>query len=88
MSNPHDMSTKSTAARLAAAQVKAEALTEALPECRVVMVTTFGRPGYLQRAMAAGAVRPEARKLASGRKETRALVSGPGSCPAIRTRPS
>src|SRR5690625_1982837 len=31
MSNPHDMSTKSTAARLAAAQVKAEALTEALP---------------------------------------------------------
>ena len=29
--NPHDMSTKSTAARLAAAQVKAEALTEALP---------------------------------------------------------
>ena len=33
----------------------AAALTEALPECRVVMVTTFGRPGYLQRAMAAGA---------------------------------
>jgi len=32
------------------------ALTEALPDCRVVMVTTFGRPGYLQRAMAAGAV--------------------------------
>jgi two-component system response regulator DesR len=31
-------------------------LTEAVPECRVVMVTTFGRPGYLQRAMAAGAV--------------------------------
>ena len=30
-------------------------LAEALPECRVVMVTTFGRPGYLQRAMAAGA---------------------------------
>ena len=29
---------------------------EALPACRVVMVTTFGRPGYLQRAMAAGAV--------------------------------
>jgi two-component system response regulator DesR len=33
----------------------AAALAEALPECRVVMVTTFGRPGYLQRAMAAGA---------------------------------
>ncbi len=30
-------------------------LREALPECRVVMVTTFARPGYLQRAMAAGA---------------------------------
>lgn len=30
-------------------------LAEALPECRVVMVTTFGRTGYLQRAMAAGA---------------------------------
>ena len=29
-------------------------LAEALPSCRVVMVTTFGRPGYLQRAMAAG----------------------------------
>ena len=33
----------------------AAALAEALPACRVVMVTTFGRPGYLQRAMAAGA---------------------------------
>ena len=31
-------------------------LAERLPDCRVVMVTTFGRPGYLQRAMAAGAV--------------------------------
>jgi two-component system response regulator DesR len=31
-------------------------LARALPDCRVVMVTTFGRPGYLQRAMAAGAV--------------------------------
>ena len=27
----------------------AAALTEALPECRVVMVTIFGQPGYLQR---------------------------------------
>ncbi|MBA2953133.1 response regulator [Nocardioides sp. MAH-18] len=31
-------------------------LAAQLPECRVVIVTTFGRPGYLQRAMAAGAV--------------------------------
>lgn len=26
-----------------------------LPTCRVLMLTTFGRPGYLRRAMAAGA---------------------------------
>lgn len=31
------------------------ALTQAMPGCRVIIVTTFGRPGYLQRAMAAGA---------------------------------
>lgn len=31
-------------------------LARQLPACRVVIVTTFGRPGYLQRAMAAGAV--------------------------------
>ncbi|WP_285726567.1 response regulator transcription factor [Psychromicrobium xiongbiense] len=29
-------------------------LRTALPECRVLMVTTFGRPGYLRRAMQAG----------------------------------
>lgn len=33
----------------------AAALRSELPDCRVVMVTTFSRPGYLQRAMAAGA---------------------------------
>jgi two-component system response regulator DesR len=33
----------------------AEALRRELPEVRIVMVTTFGRPGYLRRAMAAGA---------------------------------
>ncbi|MFL6136159.1 MAG: response regulator transcription factor [Nocardioidaceae bacterium] len=33
----------------------AERLRNAAPACRVVIVTTFGRPGYLQRAMAAGA---------------------------------
>lgn len=31
------------------------ALREALPSCRVVILTTYGRPGYLRRAMAAGA---------------------------------
>jgi two-component system response regulator DesR len=30
-------------------------LREALPACRVIVCTTFGRPGYLARAMAAGA---------------------------------
>ncbi|GGF20445.1 DNA-binding response regulator [Subtercola lobariae] len=30
-------------------------LRQALPGCRVLIVTTFGRPGYLKRAMAAGA---------------------------------
>jgi len=33
----------------------ARALREAVPGCRVLMVTTFGRPGYLKQAMAAGA---------------------------------
>ncbi|WP_327008459.1 response regulator transcription factor [Dactylosporangium sp. NBC_01737] len=33
----------------------AAALRRALPGCKVLMVTTFGRPGYLRRAMAAGA---------------------------------
>ncbi|WP_377273159.1 response regulator transcription factor [Peterkaempfera sp. SMS 1(5)a] len=37
---------------LAAAAV----LAEQLPECRVVVLTTFGRAGYLRRAMTAGAV--------------------------------
>ena len=30
-------------------------LRVALPDCRVVILTTFGRPGYLRRAMEAGA---------------------------------
>lgn len=30
-------------------------LRTALPECRTIIVTTFGRPGYLRRAMQAGA---------------------------------
>ncbi|GAA3773077.1 response regulator transcription factor [Micromonospora maritima] len=33
----------------------AAALRKALPTCRVLVVTTFGRPGYLRRAMEAGA---------------------------------
>jgi two-component system response regulator DesR len=33
----------------------AAALAEDLPSCRVLIVTTFGRPGYLRRALDAGA---------------------------------
>ncbi|GAB3958325.1 hypothetical protein GCM10029978_003020 [Actinoallomurus acanthiterrae] len=33
----------------------AAALREALPGCRVIILTTFGRPGYLRSAMEAGA---------------------------------
>jgi two-component system response regulator DesR len=33
----------------------AAALRSALPTCRVIVLTTFGRPGYLARAMRAGA---------------------------------
>jgi two-component system response regulator DesR len=34
----------------------AQALRAALPSCRVVILTTFGRSGYLRRAMESGAV--------------------------------
>ena len=34
----------------------ADALRAALPSCRVVILTTFGRSGYLRRAMESGAV--------------------------------
>ena len=33
----------------------AAALRAGLPQCRVLMLTTFGRPGYLRRAMSSGA---------------------------------
>ena len=33
----------------------AEQLSAQLPECRVLILTTFGRPGYLRRAMEGGA---------------------------------
>jgi two-component system response regulator DesR len=34
----------------------AAALRAAVPGCRVIILTTFGRPGYLRRAMRSGAV--------------------------------
>jgi two-component system response regulator DesR len=33
----------------------AAALSHELPDCRLIMLTAFGRPGYLRRAMEAGA---------------------------------
>ena len=33
----------------------AESLATELPECRILILTTFGRPGYLRRAMEGGA---------------------------------
>ncbi len=33
----------------------ADALRAAVPSCRVIILTTFGRPGYLRRAMEGGA---------------------------------
>lgn len=33
----------------------ARLLKQAMPSCQVLMVTTFGRPGYLKQAMSAGA---------------------------------
>jgi two-component system, NarL family, response regulator DesR len=33
----------------------AEQLHRAVPECRILILTTFGRPGYLRRAMEGGA---------------------------------
>ena len=34
----------------------AAALSQEVPSCRVIIVTTFGRPGYLRRAMESGAL--------------------------------
>jgi two-component system, NarL family, response regulator DesR len=34
----------------------ASALAQELPSCRVIILTTFGRPGYLRRAMESGAL--------------------------------
>ena len=33
----------------------AAAITKRVPECKLIMLTAFGRPGYLRRAMEAGA---------------------------------
>ena len=57
----------------------ADALRDALPDCRVLILTTFGRPGYLRRAMEGGA----AGLPAQGRARHRA---GRGDPPGRRRR--
>ncbi|MBB4919507.1 response regulator transcription factor [Streptosporangium saharense] len=52
-------------------------IREALPGCQVMILTTFGRPGYLRRAMEAGAVAflvkdSPARELAAAIRRVRA----------------
>ncbi|NUW45455.1 response regulator transcription factor [Nonomuraea rhodomycinica] len=55
----------------------AEEIRRVLPGCRVVILTTFGRPGYLRRAMEAGAAAflvkdSPARELAAAVRRVRA----------------
>lgn len=45
-----DIEMPGTSGLTAAAQLR-----DALPRCRVIILTTFGRPGYLRRAMESGA---------------------------------
>jgi two-component system response regulator DesR len=71
-------------------------LNSALPSCRVVILTTFGRPGYLSRAMRAGASGFVVKDSPSSSR-TRSAGCTPGSgssipcwrpspCPADRAR--
>jgi two-component system response regulator DesR len=50
-----DIEMPSAAGSAAAGLDAAAELRDQLPECRVLILTTFGRPGYLRRAMEAGA---------------------------------
>ncbi|MDR8412334.1 response regulator transcription factor [Nonomuraea sp. 3-1Str] len=55
----------------------AEEIRRLLPDCRVMVLTTFGRPGYLRRAMEAGAAAflvkdSPARELAAAVRRVRA----------------
>jgi two-component system response regulator DesR len=74
------------------------ALRAAVPACRILVVTTFGRPGYLRRAMAAGASGfvvkdTPARQLAEAVRRRRRRAAGrrsgsrrPRPWPAARRR--
>ncbi len=71
---------------LAAAAV----LTEQVPACRVVILTTFGRAGYLRRAMEAGAVGfvvKDAPAEALAAAIRRVMAGSASSTPSSRLRP-
>ncbi len=53
------------------------ALRRAVPRCRVLIVTTFGRPGYLRRAMEAGASGFVVKDTPAGNWPTRSAACTP-----------
>lgn len=55
----------------------ARALHERLPSCRVLILTTFGRPGYLRRAMEGGVVGFLVKDAPATELATAALSEGP-----------
>jgi two-component system, NarL family, response regulator DesR len=57
----------------------AGALSEQVPECRALMLTTFGRPGYLRRAMESGARGFVVKDAPPARWPTRSAASPPAS---------
>jgi two-component system response regulator DesR len=51
----------------------ASVLAQELPQCRSLILTTFGRPGYLRRAMESGASLSTAIAKAGARNRTEAV---------------
>src|ERR687886_343737 len=65
----------------------AAALKERLPACRALILTTFGRTGYLRRARGAGGMRRAGRPSGAGRRRperARQPTDGPGARRARR----
>lgn len=59
------------------------ALREAAPETRVLIVTTFGRPGFLRKALHAGPAGSSSRTHLPGSLPTRSGVSTPDCASSI-----
>ena len=72
----------------------AEHLRDGMPECRVLILTTFGRPGYLRRAMESGAagflLKAPASELASAIRRAAGgeRVVDPGLAAALSPAPA